>query len=101
MEQELKNTLILTTNLALLSGIGTDLLGISLSIEDDLLIMNVFSNVELDENQIDWLEAATTEMLTQLWDIFSDVRLKTHIIEGKLLPRTGLFVFCRLGIGWQ
>lgn len=96
----LLNNLKLMAQLALLGAIGTSILGISLVIDEKRIFMDVYHDSELSGDQLDWLEAATTEIYSHILGEFDDVRLRTHLVNGHLLPREGTYVFARLGIGW-
>jgi hypothetical protein len=88
-------------NLALLGVIGINITGISLSESEGALILNVFFVNDLSEEQIDWLESATSEIFASVLDIYTDVILRTHKMDGKLHPRVGHYIFLRFGYAWK
>jgi len=103
MDLNMRNRCFLSARIALLGAIGKNVLGISINIPQpgEKLRMTVYHKDILPEDEIDALQAASVEMLSNFYPEIKDDVVEFIKWRGRLLPRKGEYVFLRFGVGLE
>ena len=94
----ISNKMFLAANRALLGAIGKDILAISLTLDEKILTLHVFSEGDIGEDEIEALDISTTEILADILSEVDNVFLMIHENSSNPVPRIGKYVFIRYGI---